>query len=89
MKLYRIVWSEGVWQAWSGDPEHAIAASDDRECLISVARTLAARHEGEVHVCDGAGRLEIIYAYPGGTESFRFPKPPHLRMVRARAQKEN
>ena len=89
MKLYRIVYSEGVWQAWAGEPEHAVAASDDRDQLMQVARQLAARHAGEVHVHDAAGDLEIIYAYPGGIESFRFPRPLHTQMVRSETGKKD
>jgi hypothetical protein len=89
MKLYRIVYSEGVWQAWAGEPEHAVAASDDRDQLTQVARQLAARHAGEVHVHDAAGDLEIIYAYPGGIESFRFPRPLRTQMVRSETGKKD
>jgi hypothetical protein len=83
MKLYRIVRHDGLWHVRTGEPEHAIGASDDREHLTQLARKLAARSEGEVHVCDEAGKLEVIYAYPGGVESFRFPRPPRLRVVRS------
>lgn len=89
MKLYRIVYREGIWQAWAGEPEHAVAASDDRDQLTQVARQLAARHAGEVQVYDAAGELEIIYAYPGGIESFRFPRPLRPQMVRSEADKKN
>jgi hypothetical protein len=50
MKLYRIAKRDNVWQALAGDPEHAIAASDDRASLIDLARIIAARHDGEVYV---------------------------------------
>jgi len=89
VKLYRIVRFDGLWQALTGEPEHPIAASDDREGLTQVARKLAARYQGEVHVCDDAGKLEVIYAYPGGVESFRFPRPPRLRIVRSTPETES
>ena len=89
MKIYRIVWSEGIWQALAGDPEHAVVASDDRDELTQVARQLAAQHAGEVHVHDAAGALEIIYSYLAGIESFRFPKPSRQQGVRSVAGKED
>lgn len=81
MKLYRIVKRKGVWQVLAGEPEHAISAGDDRDSLITLARKIAARHDGEVYVSDEAGNLEIVYLYVGGAESVRYPCPPRLRLV--------
>jgi hypothetical protein len=83
MKLYRIVRRDGVWHATGGDQEHALAASEDRESLIDVARKVAARQsDAEVLVFDEADRLDVVYVYSGGAESIRFPAPPRLRVVR-------
>ena len=67
MKLYRIVLRDGVWQASCG--QTAIGASDDREQLIQLARKVAARNDGELYVCDAAGKLEAIYTYTQGDEA--------------------
>jgi hypothetical protein len=51
--------------------------------VLLVARRVAARNEGEVHVCDEAGKLETIYAYRGGAELVRNLKPWGLPVVPA------
>ena len=83
MKRYRIVRRDDLWHALGGDPEHSMVASDDRDGLTALARKLAARHAGEVHVYDEAGKLDVIYAYIGGRESLRYPLPPRVRIVRS------
>lgn len=83
MKLYRVVRREGVWHAVGGDPEHAIAASNDRDALILLARRVAARQKGELYVYDEECRLELVYVYTDGIESKRRPSPGSLRIVRS------
>jgi hypothetical protein len=80
MNLYRIRWRDGVWQAVSN--EAAIAASEDRDQLIQLTRKVAARHAGELYVCDEAGKLELAYIYSEGAESVRLFGSPRLRVVR-------
>ena len=75
MKLYRIVKCGELWDALGGEPEHIIGASDDRSTVLLVARRVAARNEGEVHLCDEAGKLETIYAYRGGAELVTYLNP--------------
>ena len=79
MKLYRIRRTHGFWELLAGDM--AIAASEDREELIQLARKVAARHDGELYVCDDAGKLEVSYLYTEGVESIQRLRPPRLRLV--------
>ena len=69
MKLYRIRWRDGLWHVLCG--EESIAASEDRDQLIQVARKVVARHDGELYVCNKGGSLEAMYAYTGQIESIR------------------
>jgi hypothetical protein len=62
--------------------EVAIAASEDKDQLVELARKVAARHDGELYVCNKAGKLEVSYIYVGGTETVRLYQPPRLRVVR-------
>jgi hypothetical protein len=80
MKVYRIVWRDGVWLTLGGD-EHAICACENRDALIELTRKVAARHNGEVYVCDQMGRLEVVHLYSGGAESLRYPLPARRRLI--------
>ena len=80
MKLYRIRRRYGVWEVLAGDM--TIAASEDREELIQLARKVAARNDGELYVCDKAGKLEVSYFYTEGVESIQRFRPQRLRLVR-------
>ena len=80
MKLYRIRRRNGFWEVLVGDM--AIAASEDREELIQLARKVAARHDGELYICDEAGKLEVSYFYKERVESIQRLRPQRLRLVR-------
>jgi hypothetical protein len=80
MKLYRIRRLHGFWEVLVDDM--AIAASKDREELIQLARKVAARNNGELYVCDEAGKLEVTYFYTEGIESIQRFRPQRLRLVR-------
>ena len=49
MKLYRIRWRDGLWQVLCG--EQSIAASEDRDRSIQIARKVVPPHDGELYVC--------------------------------------
>ena len=60
MRLYRIEKRGEFWHALGGEPEQTIGTSEDQSTVLLVARRVAARNEGEVHLCDEAGKLETI-----------------------------
>jgi hypothetical protein len=76
-----VVWRDGVWLALGGEPEHAIGACENRDALIELTCRVAARHNGEVYVCDQLGRLDVVHLYSGGAESIRYPLPARLRLI--------
>jgi len=71
MKLYRF----GYLASIGGRTGACIAASEDRDALITLLSKIAARHDGEVYVSDEAGTLAIVYLWMDGAESARFPWP--------------
>jgi hypothetical protein len=79
MRLYRIRRRDGFWEVLAGDM--AIAAVEEREELIQLARKVAARNNGELYVCDEAGKLETSYFYTEGVESIQRFRSQRLRLV--------
>ena len=82
MKLYRVVWRDGVWHVLGGEPEHAIAASDDRDALILLARRVAAGRKGELYVYDKTCALEFAFLYTEAIESLHETISDSPRLVR-------
>jgi hypothetical protein len=53
-----------AWHVVSPATGEAIVSSEDKAQLIDWALQVAQRHQGEVHVCDGAGSvIERIKSY--------------------------
>jgi hypothetical protein len=85
VKLYRIMKRHGAWQVLAGEPEHSVAASEERDGLTRMARHLAMKHDAQVRVFDAAGRLEVVYTFTAGRESVE--RSGKLRLVRPNPQK--
>jgi hypothetical protein len=78
LKVYQVIRRNGKWHALLPDSLSAIVTSDDRELLVRWATEVAQRQNGEVHVYDYTGKIQVICTYDAGVErkTVYSPAPP-------------
>lgn len=75
MHKYQVVRRGSLWHVHIPHAGRGVHGSEEKACIVEWARDEARRVQGEVHVCDRGGRVEIIYAYVNGVEACRTPVP--------------
>jgi hypothetical protein len=75
LKVYQVIRRDGKWHALLPDSLSAIVSSDNRELIVKWASEIAKKQNGEVHVYDYRGKVQVICTYDAGVES-RTEFPP-------------
>ena len=75
MHKFQVVWRGGLWHVHIPHAGRGVHGSEEKSCIVDWAHDEARRVQGEVHVLDRGGRVEIIYTYVDGVEACRTPSP--------------
>jgi hypothetical protein len=63
MKVYRVVLVDGVWCAFIREHGRPVICCEDKSILVECARALARNHNGQVHVYDEWGHLDLVHSF--------------------------
>jgi hypothetical protein len=63
MKVYRVVLVDGVWCAFTRAHEPPVICCEDKSILVECARALARKHNGQVHIYNEMGHLDLVHSF--------------------------
>lgn len=75
MHKFQVVLRGGLWHVHIPHAGSGVHGSTEKSCIVDWARDEARRVQGEVHVFDRGGRVELVYEYVNGVEACKSPSP--------------
>jgi len=68
VKVYQVVRRGSKWHVHIPDSEAGVDPSEDKSSMVQWACHAAQQADGEVHVRDKGGRIEVVYVFIDGVQ---------------------